>query len=80
VGAGQNACTRSVVEGYWGKTGAKLGQKSNFSPQNHSENLPKIHPGKRGAGLGCVTVSQLSVIPREPPGSIPKKSCLNPLH
>jgi hypothetical protein len=27
-----------------------------------------------------VTVSQLSVIPREPPGSTLKNSCLNPLH
>jgi hypothetical protein len=55
------------------------GAKIQFSPQNHSKNHPKIHPGKCGVGLECVTVSQLSVIPREPPGSTPKKSCLNPL-
>jgi hypothetical protein len=75
-GAGQNACTRSIVEDYWGKTGAKI----QFSPQNQPQNHPEIHLGKSGAGLGCVTVSQLSVIPRDPPGSTPKKSCLNPLH
>ncbi len=28
VGVGQNACTRSCVEGYWGKIGAKI----QFSP------------------------------------------------
>jgi hypothetical protein len=64
----------SVVEGYWGETGVKI----QFSPQNHPKNHPEIYPGKSGAWLGCVTVSQLSVIPREPPGSTPKKSCLNP--
>ncbi len=59
VGADQNACTRSCVEGYWGKIGAK----TQFLPQNHPENHPKIHPDKSGGGLGCVTVSQLSDIP-----------------
>ncbi len=58
-----------------GKTGAKI----QFSPQNHPENHPKIHLGKSGVGLGCVTVSQLSVIPQEPLVSTPKNSCLNPL-
>ena len=60
---GQNACTRSVVEGYWGETGVKI----QFSPQNHPKNHPEIHPGESGAGLGCVTVSELSVIQQEPP-------------
>ncbi len=57
VGMGQNACTRSVVEG----TGAKgeTVAKIQFSPQNHPENHPEIHPGKSGARLRCVTVSQL---------------------
>ncbi len=64
MGADQNACTRSYVEGYWGETGAKI----QFSPQNHPKNHPKIPLCESGAGLGCVTVSQLSVIPQEPPG------------
>ncbi len=63
MGVVQNACTRSCIEGYWGLIGANI----KFSPQNHPENHPEIHPGKSGAGLRCVTVLQLSVIPREPP-------------
>jgi hypothetical protein len=60
----QNACTISCVEGYWEKNWGDSGAKNQFSRQNNPENHPKIHPGKIGAGLGCVTVSQLSVIPQ----------------
>jgi hypothetical protein len=48
VGAGQNACTRSGVEGYWGNTGEKLGQKSNFHPRI----TPKSTWAKVGWGWG----------------------------
>jgi hypothetical protein len=63
VGADKNACTRSCVEGYWGKIGAKI----QFLPQNHPGNHPQIPLDKSGVGLGSVTVSQLSIIPQEPP-------------
>ncbi len=74
MGADQNACTRSCIEDYWGNIGAKI----QFLPQNHPENHPEIHPGKCGAGLGCVTVSQLSVIPQEPPKDTPNFLSLKP--
>ncbi len=71
----KNACTRSCVEGYWGNIGAKM----QFLHQKHPENHPEIHPCKSGAGLGCVTVSQLSVIPQEPPKDTWENLSLSPL-
>jgi hypothetical protein len=50
---------RELLGQNWGKTGAKI----QFSPQNHPQNHPKFHLGKSGVDLGCVTVSQLPVIP-----------------
>jgi hypothetical protein len=66
-GVGQNACTRSCVEVYRGKVGAK----NAFLPQKCTENPPKIPPLKSGTGLGCVTVLYCDITPRWPPGDAP---------
>jgi hypothetical protein len=48
----QNACTISGIEGYWGKTVVKLGQKSNFHPRITPKTTPKSTQAKVGRGWG----------------------------
>ncbi len=78
MGVGQNACTtRSGVEGYWGKTGEKLGQKSNFHPES-SQKLPRNQPVQKWGGVGvCDSVAAICHSTRTPPVH-PKKFLFKP--
>jgi hypothetical protein len=68
VGAGLNACNRSGVEGYWDRTGAKVGQKSIFHPRITPKTTPKSTWAKVGQGWGmCQCRSYLSYH-ENPPG------------
>ncbi len=66
MGVDQNACTRSYVEGYWGKTGAKLGQKSNFPPRITPKITPKSTRAKWAGVEVCDSVTAICHTMRTP--------------
>jgi hypothetical protein len=59
---GQNACTRSCVEDYWGKIGAKI----NFFPRNYLKITPKSPRQKWGKFGACLRVAAICHTMRTP--------------